>query len=185
MARLMIVMGSIRPGRVALPVALWALDRVEISGEWDSDFVDLLDFAPLVSDDVTPSGPDPRRAAEIWREHAAQADAVVWVSSDYRGGFSSALAAALDRLGAELVGVPCISVIYGRNADEGAGARALAGAARSLGMVVVADPVIVTSASDRISEVRFMSDEAEDSRLSQALAQLSSIANAGRPAKRG
>ena len=44
MTRVMIVVGSVRPGRIGLPIAEWVRSRVEGAGH-DVDFVDLRELA--------------------------------------------------------------------------------------------------------------------------------------------
>ncbi|MGO2660503.1 NAD(P)H-dependent oxidoreductase [Mycetocola reblochoni] len=174
MSRLMIVMGSIRPGRTGLPVSLWALDRAEAMGAWQSDLVDLLDFAPLMSEgDVTTLLlRDPDR--ERWRRRADRAEAVLWVSGSPLGGYSAALATALEHIGGELAGVPFGSVLYGAAGDMTAAAHGLRRASAALGMRAVADPVLINGAAERIEHVAFRSTPQEDLGLRAALDALHS-----------
>lgn len=45
MTKLMIIVGSVREGRVGLPIAEWAREEAEKTGRFDIDFVDLRELA--------------------------------------------------------------------------------------------------------------------------------------------
>ena len=42
--KLMIIVGSVRPGRVGLPIAQWVRQQAEATGRFDIDFVDLAEL---------------------------------------------------------------------------------------------------------------------------------------------
>ena len=51
MTRLMIIVGSVRPGRVGLPVAQWVRDQVTANSDFEIDFVDLAELdLPLMDE---------------------------------------------------------------------------------------------------------------------------------------
>jgi NAD(P)H-dependent FMN reductase len=98
--RLLIVIGSTRPGRVGLPVGEWFLERTRAHGGFEADLVDLAVLElPLLDEPMHPRLQDYRQEHTLaWSAVVAAADAVVLVTSEYNYGYPAALKNALDYL---------------------------------------------------------------------------------------
>ena len=116
MSRLMIVVGSVRPGRVGLPVAEWARNAAVRSGRFDE-----VDFADLAAIDLPfmdePQHPRLRQYehhhTREWSAGVDAVDAVVLVTPEYNYGLAPAVKNALDYLHHEWAYKPVGFVSYG------------------------------------------------------------------------
>src|SRR4051812_24681437 len=101
--RLMIIVGSVRPGRVALPVAEWVRSAVAADERFEIDWVDLKELALPFMDE--PSHPAKRQYTFehtiAWSERVDAADAFVFVAPEYNHSYSPVLKNALDYLSQE------------------------------------------------------------------------------------
>jgi len=113
--RLMIVVGSVRPGRIGLPIANWVRERAEAHGGFEIDFVDLAELNLPFMDE--PDHPRLRKYTKshtiAWSERVAAADAFVFVTPEYDHSFSPALKNAFDFLNNEWWRKPVGYVSYG------------------------------------------------------------------------
>lgn len=124
MARLLIVIGSTRPGRAALPIARWFTDRAREHGGFGIDLADLAELdLPLLDEPNHPRlGHYLNQYTKDWSARVAAADAFVFVTPEYNNGYSAALKNAIDYLHAEWKDKPVGFVSYGGVA---AGTRAV------------------------------------------------------------
>jgi NAD(P)H-dependent FMN reductase len=124
MPRLLIIIGSTRPGRVGLPVGEWFLDRAREHGGFEVELVDLAVLQlPLLDEPAHPRLQQYTQAhTHAWSETVAAADAVVLVCAEYNYGYTAALKNALDYLHHEWRYKPVGFVSYGGVA---AGTRAV------------------------------------------------------------
>ncbi|MET0828740.1 MAG: NAD(P)H-dependent oxidoreductase, partial [Microbacterium sp.] len=103
MTRLMIIVGSVRPGRVGLPIAEWVRDQAVEHGGFDVDFVDLLELGLPFMDE--PNHPRLRQYTKphtiAWSERVDAADAFLFVTPEYNYSSSPALKNAIDFLNQE------------------------------------------------------------------------------------
>jgi NAD(P)H-dependent FMN reductase len=124
MPKLMIVIASTRPGRVGLPVAEWFRGRAAEHGGFDVDLVDLVELELPLLDEA--SHPRLRRYTKPhtheWSAMVDDADAFVFVTSEYNHGYPAALKNAIDYLHHEWQYKPVGFVSYGGVA---AGTRAV------------------------------------------------------------
>ena len=115
MTRLMIIVGSVRPGRVGLPIAEWVRDRAVEHGGFDVDFVDLLELGLPFMDE--PNHPRLRQYTKphtiAWSERVNAADAFLFVTPEYNYSSSPALKNAIDFLNQEWWRKPVGFVSYG------------------------------------------------------------------------
>jgi NAD(P)H-dependent FMN reductase len=123
--RLVIVIGSTRPGRNGLPIAAWFTERAREHGAFEIEVVDLVELdLPLLDE---PSHPRLRRYTKehtrAWSATVARADAFVFVTPEYNTGYPAALKNAIDYLNQEWRYKPVGFVSYGGVA---AGTRAVA-----------------------------------------------------------
>ena len=85
--RLMIIVGSVRPGRIGLPIARWVEATAAAREGVDVDLVDLAELAlPLMDEPNHPRLQQYTRPhTRAWSERVAAADAVILVTPEYNG----------------------------------------------------------------------------------------------------
>lgn len=124
MPRLMIVIGSTRPGRAGISVAEWFIGRAENHGKFDVEVRDLAELNLPMLDE--PNHPRLRRYTHAhtreWSARVDAADAFVFITPEYNHGYPAALKNAIDYLHWEWADKPVGFVSYGGVA---AGTRAL------------------------------------------------------------
>jgi NAD(P)H-dependent FMN reductase len=100
MSKLLIVIGSTRPGRVGLPVAEWFAARAVADGRFDVELADLAELKlPLFDEPGAPFLRQYTKAhALAWSATVEAADAIVIVTAEYNYGYPAALKNALDYL---------------------------------------------------------------------------------------
>lgn len=116
MAKLEIIVGSVRPGRVGLPVAQWIEQEARSHGGFDE--IELVDLAevdlPMANE---PEHPRLRRYVhqhtKDWSAKIDEADAFVFVMPEYNYGYNAALKNAIDYLHHEWSYKPVGLVSYG------------------------------------------------------------------------
>jgi NAD(P)H-dependent FMN reductase len=153
--RLLVVIGSTRPGRVGLPVAQWLVGRARASGDWDVDVADLAEIALPFLDE--PEHPRLRRYTKphtlAWSARVDAADAVVFVIPEYNHGINAATKNAIDFLNQEWALKPVGTVSYG---GVSAGTRA----AEMLNQVVTTLRMVTVQPAVNIPFVaRFIGDD--------------------------
>ena len=122
--KLLIILGSTRPGRIGLPVANWFAELAITDGRFEVQLVDLAELAlPLLDE---PDHPALRQYttqhAVAWSTIVDAADAIVLVTAEYNFGYPAPLKNALDYLCQEWRHKPLGFVSYGGVA---AGTRAV------------------------------------------------------------
>jgi NAD(P)H-dependent FMN reductase len=143
MPKLMIIIGTTRPGRAGLPIAEWFASRAKQHGGFDVTVADLAEIdLPLLDE------PNHPRLKQYTREHTRDwsatvdaADAFVIVTSEYNSGYPAPLKNAIDYLNDEWRDKPVGFVSYG---GVSAGTRAvqqLKQVVTTLRMLPVADSV--------------------------------------------
>lgn len=122
---LMIIIASIREGRVGLPVGRWFEGVARDLGTFDIDFVDLAELdLPLMTEPFHPSLQRyTQEVTKAWSRRVAAADAFALVMPEYNHSFSAPLKNALDYLFKEWASKPVGFVSYG---GVSAGSRAVA-----------------------------------------------------------
>lgn len=115
MAKLQIIVGSTRPGRLAAPLAQWIFERVVADGRFEVELVDIADFELPVLDE--PHHPILRRYEQEhtlrWAAKISEGDAFIFVTPEYNYGPSIALLNAFDYLAREWMYAPVAFVSYG------------------------------------------------------------------------
>jgi NAD(P)H-dependent FMN reductase len=115
MPQLMIVIGSVRPGRAGLPIAQWFTERARRHGKFELTVVDLAELGLPFMDE--PSHPRfhnyTQQHTKDWSAQVAAADAFVFVTAEYNHGYPPALKNAIDYLHAEWEFKPVGFVSYG------------------------------------------------------------------------
>jgi NAD(P)H-dependent FMN reductase len=143
--RLLVIVGSTRPGRVGMPVATWFAECVEAQGGFDTVTVDLAKLDLPFLDE--PNHPRLQQYVNqhtiAWSRRVEWADAVVVITPEYNYGTSAVLKNAFDFLHEEWAYKPLGVVSYG---GVSAGTRAgleLRLVAAALRMFVVPEGVTI------------------------------------------
>ena len=184
MTRIMVIAGSVRPGRLALPIARWVESELAALQDVEVDLADLgeLDL-PLMNE---PNHPRLREYTHphtlAWSDRVAAADAFVLVSTEYNHSYSPALKNALDYLHQEWSRKPVAFVSYGGVSAGTRGVIALKPVLGALGLVPTAAAVEINFPGNHLTEDGgFAPSETHRSRLEQASAELVELAGALRP----
>lgn len=103
MTRLMILVASVREGRIGLPIAQWVRDRVVADGRFEVDWADLKEIALPLMDE--PNHPRLRQYTrdytKAWSARVEACDAFVFVQPEYNYSFAPSLKNAIDYLNQE------------------------------------------------------------------------------------
>jgi len=178
--------GSVREGRVSLPVARWVHASAGRHRGLDAELVDLADWQlpmfALAAPPATGGYGDPlqqRGAAKI-----GAADGYILVSPEYNHGASAVLKNALDYLYAEWNRKPVAFVSFG-NAGGARAVEHLRAIAIELRMAPLGDAVHVLGAGDKLREGRFEADTQDEKQLARLLDNLTWWGAALQTARRG
>jgi NAD(P)H-dependent FMN reductase len=122
--KLLVIVGSTRPGRIGRPIADWFAGQAAEHGGFEVEIADLAEIAlPLLDEAAHPAtGEYAHQHTKDWSAKVAAADAFVFVMPEYNHGFIAPLKNALDFLHAEWQHKPVGVVSYGGVA---AGTRAV------------------------------------------------------------
>lgn len=179
----MIVVGSVRPGRIGLPIAQWVRERVEAETDWEVDFVDLAELALPFMDE--PNHPMKREYTKphtiAWSERVDAADAFIFVTPEYNHSFSPALKNAIDFLHQEWWRKPVSFVSYGGVSAGTRGVEALASTVVGVGMVRTGANVELPFAGLQVADGVFTPNAKETAVLTKLFGEFAEIIPALRP----
>lgn len=183
--RLMIIVGSVRPGRVGLPIAQWAKERAEANAELDIDFVDLAVLAlPFMNE---PNHPIMQKYTHehtiAWASRVAAADAFLFVTPEYNHSYSPALKNAIDYLNKEWWRKPLGFVSYGGVSGGTRGVVALDQVIAPLGMLKVGANVELPFGGKQVVDGVFLPGEKEAAILEKELGELIELAELLKPSR--
>jgi len=172
--KLMVIVGSVRPGRVALPIAQWVQQRAASSDRFSVDFVDLAELAlPFMDEPAHPARRAYTKAHTIaWSERVDAADGFILVSPEYNHSYSPVLKNALDYLAQEWKHKPVSIVSYGGVSAGTRGAAALEQVLTTLGLVKTGANVEINFVAQHVRDGQFHPDDKHDSILHTALNQM-------------
>lgn len=113
--RLLVIIGSTRPGRAGLPIAQWFVERAREHGEFEIDVADLAEInLPLLDEPNHPRlGQYLHDHTKAWSAQVRAADAIVLVTAEYNHGYTAPLKNAIDYLHTEWQHKPVAFVSYG------------------------------------------------------------------------
>jgi NAD(P)H-dependent FMN reductase len=124
MPRLLVIIGSTRPGRAGLPISEWFVERAREHRGFEVEVADLAEVDLPFFDE--PNHPRlqkyEHRHTKDWSATVDRADAIVMVTPEYNFGYPAALKNAIDYLHNEWKDKPVGFVSYGGVA---AGTRAV------------------------------------------------------------
>lgn len=137
MTNIMIIVGSVRPGRVGLPIGRWVERAAQADGRFTLDFVDLGALGlPLMDEPNHPRMQKYTQQHTIdWSTRVSAADGFILITPEYNHSYSPALKNALDYLAVEWWRKPAGVVSYGGVSAGTRGVVALEPVLAMLGMV--------------------------------------------------
>lgn len=174
MPKLMIVVGSVREGRIALPIAEWVRRTAEADGRFEIDFADLAEIALPLMDE--PNHPRMRRYTKPhtreWSRRVDEADAFVFAFPEYNHSYGAAIKNALDYLAAEWDRKPVGFVNWGGNSGGTRAQIALRPVITALGMVSTHGSVEMNMPFGQVSDGIFTPTEQQETVLQSQLDEL-------------
>jgi NAD(P)H-dependent FMN reductase len=152
--KLLVIVGSTRPGRIGRTVAEWFMTEAKRHGGFEPELVDLKELdLPFLDEPDHPAMRNYTQAhTKAWSAQVAAADAYVFVTSEYNHGYPAPLKNALDYLNFEWRRKPAAFVGYGGIA---AGARAveqLREVASELHLADIRDAVLIPFVNSAFDE---------------------------------
>ena len=181
--KVMIIVGSVRPGRAGLPIAQWVESVVKESGQFDIDFVDLAELALPFMDE--PNHPSKRQYTKphtiAWSERVDAADAFIFVTPEYNHSYSPVLKNAIDFLSQEWWRKPVGFVSYGGVSAGSRGVTALEPVTNGVGLVRAGAAVELPFGMMQVADGVFTPNEKEIAILGKQLVELSTLADALKP----
>ena len=185
MPKLMIIVGSVRPGRIGLAIAQWVRDSALVRGDFEVDFVDLVELGlPFMDEPNHPRLHNYTKQHTIeWSARVDAADAVILVTPEYNHSYSPALKNALDYLNAEWWRKPVAFVSYGGVSGGTRGVISLEPVIVGLGMVRVGAAVEIPFASASVADGVYAPGEKETAILQKVLTETAGLAEALRPVR--
>jgi NAD(P)H-dependent FMN reductase len=185
MTKLMIIVGSVRPGRVGLAIAEWVRAEAEKTGRFEIDFVDLVELALPFMDE--PKHPRLRQYTKQhtldWSARVDAAEAFIFVTPEYNYSFSPALKNALDFLGNEWWRKPLGFVSYGGVSGGTRGVAAIMPITSALGLVRVGANVELNFGGAQVVDGVFQPNDKEIAILAKELQELDTLAGVLTPAR--
>ena len=181
--KVMIVVGSVRPGRAGLPIAKWVESVVAQSDQFEIDFVDLAELALPFMDE--PNHPAKRQYTKphtiAWSERVDAADAFIFVTPEYNHSYSPVLKNAIDFLSQEWWRKPVGFVSYGGVSAGSRGVTALEPATNGVGLVRAGAAVELPFGPAQVDDGVFQPNDKEIAILGKQLVELASLAEALKP----
>jgi len=177
----MIIVGSVRPGRIGLSIGEWVRQATE--GDWEVDLVDLVQLGlPFMDEPNHPSKREYTKQHTLdWSARVDAADAIILVTPEYNHSFSPALKNAIDFLSQEWWRKPVGFVSYGGVSGGTRGVTALEPVIVGVGMVRAGAGVEIPFAGRQVIDGEFVPSEKETAILRNQLAELDGLAVALRP----
>ncbi len=181
--KLMIVVGSVREGRIAEPIANWVRDAATADGRFDIDLVDLKELAlPMMAE---PNHPRARKYTKQhtidWSQRVEAADAFIFAFPEYNHSYSPAIKNALDYLALEWDRKPVGFVNWGGNSGGTRAQAALRPVVTALGMVMTHGLIEINFAGTQLTDGVFTPNEQQSTVLQLILDELLQLDETLRP----
>ncbi|MBV1786861.1 NAD(P)H-dependent oxidoreductase [Marinobacterium sp. D7] len=176
---LQIIIGSVRQGRAAKPVADWAFTHAKQRDDMTVELVDLKNWPlPMFNLPKSPAAGDYEdEQQQRWAKSVERADAYLFVCPEYNHGYSAVLKNALDYVYAEWGRKPAGVVSYGGVM----GARAVEQLRQvmvELQMAPIRNAVHIAGVHQKIENGAFSGDQRDADQLQRALDDLAWWGNA-------
>lgn len=179
----MIVVGSVREGRVGLSIAEWVRNAATEDAQFDVDFADLKEIALPLMDE--PNHPRMRQYTKQhtidWAARVDAADAFLFVFPEYNHSYSPAIKNALDYLGHEWNRKPVGFVNWGGNSGGTRAQAALRPVVAMLGMVMTHGMIEINFPWTQIEDGVFAPNEQQATVLQLQLDELAKLDTVLRP----
>jgi NAD(P)H-dependent FMN reductase len=184
--RISVIVGSVREGRISLPIAKWVMGRTAARPEFDAELLDLAEWdLPMFPEPNPPAtGRYTGEKQRAWAEKIGAADGYILVAPEYNHGMSAVLKNALDTVYAEWGRKPVAFVAHGGMG----GARSveqLRQVAVAMAMAPLSSAVHLQGAAKLREGDRFNAGEIEDKRLSVLFDELLWWGSALKAARQG
>lgn len=181
---LAIIIGSTRPGRVALPVANWFQEVALAHGAFEVRLVDLAEVAlPFLDEPKHPRlGDYVHQHTRDWSAVVSQSEAFVFVTPEYNHGYSPVLKNAIDFLHTEWQYKPVGFVSYGGAAGGTRAVQALKPVVASVKMFPLFEAVVVPMVHQLIDDGGVAATDAMAGAAKAMLDELQSMAGRLHPA---
>jgi NAD(P)H-dependent FMN reductase len=168
--KILVILGSVREGRMALPVGEWVVAEGAKREGLSCELVDLkqwdLPFYPFAKPPAAGDYGDPLQRR--WAEKVASADGYVLIAPEYNHGPPAVLKNALDFVYAEWGRKPVSFVGYGGNGGSRS-IEQLTGIARELRMAALEASVHIMGVWGKVKDGRFTGDDKDDKWLNHLL----------------
>jgi len=157
MINLQVIIASVRPGRVGLPVGKWFYDFATKDGRFDVELVDLMELdLPFMDEPNHPrAGKYTHEHTKAWSAKVDSADAFVFVTPEYNFSAPPALINAISFLNREWEYKPAGFVSYGGVSGGTRSVQGIRGTMGALNMVSLSTAVNIPFVN------KFIDDEGE------------------------
>jgi NAD(P)H-dependent FMN reductase len=172
--KLLMVLGSTRPGRLSPAVAAWLAQIVEDDGRFEGSIADLAEFnLPLFNEPKHPMlASYEHDHTKAWSAAVASSDALVLITPEYNHGYPAVLKNALDYLHVEWKDKPVGFVSYGGVSGGTRAVGQLKAVVSALRMTAVVESVIMPMIGSLIVDGELPSDSGRDGSAVAMLAEL-------------
>jgi NAD(P)H-dependent FMN reductase len=159
--KLLVIVGSTRPGRVGRPVADWVVQQAAAHGGFDVEVADLAEIdLPLLDEPVHPAQARyQHQHTKDWSARVAAADAFVFVMPEYNHSYNAALKNAIDYLNREWAYKPVGLVSYGGVSGGLRAVQAIKPVISALRMTPAADAVTIPMVHSMMQDGAFAPTE--------------------------
>ncbi len=181
--KLMIIVGSVREGRVGLPIAEWVREKARDDDRFEVDFADLKEIdLPLMDEPNHPRMQQYTKPHTLaWAERVEAADAFLFVFPEYNHSFAPAIKNALDYLVLEWDRKPVGFVNWGGNSGGTRAQAALRPVVTMLGMVMTHGLIEINFPGAQLEDGAFVPNEQQSTVLQSQLDELVRLDTALRP----
>lgn len=177
MPKLLVVIASVREGRVGKPVGDWFVERAEAHGEFDVEVADLKEIAlPMMDEPNHPRAQKYQRDyTKAWSATVAAADVIVFVSPEYNFTVPPPLANAISYLANEWEYKAIGVVSYGGISAGTRGAAQLRIPLGALSAFQVGPAVNIPFIAKQIEDGKFAANEANNKAAESLLNELQKV----------
>ncbi|MFT4109290.1 NADPH-dependent FMN reductase [Propionicimonas sp.] len=154
MARLLIVNGSIREGRIGAPIGEWVRRTAEADGRFEVDYADLAELRLPLMDE--PNHPRLKQYVHddtiAWSQRVDAADGFIFLFPEYNYSYSAPIKNAIDYLHNEWNRKPVGFVNWGGNSGGTRAQAALRPVVTALGLVLTRGNVEINFPQRQLSD---------------------------------
>jgi len=181
--KLLVIVGSTRPGRAGRPIADWVVEQAGQHGGFEVELADLAEIdLPLFDEPVHPAQARyEHQHTKDWSARVAAADAFVFVMPEYNHSYNAALKNAIDYLNREWAYKPVGLVSYGGVSGGLRAVQAIKPVVSALRMTPAVDAVTVPMVGSMVRDGAFHPTEIVESSAKLMLDELVKLAEALRP----